>query len=87
MEIKVIRNAEDRINLINACTDTCVRIVSAPLGDTNWIEILKKIDDLDGENVVIGIENGQFEIHENTKQRRIELWITEGDIKLCKVVF
>jgi hypothetical protein len=87
MEFKLIQQAQDEIKVINACVDTCNNIVSAPMNNRTLVDILKKIDNMDGQNVVIGIPRGVFELHENKQTNRIELWITKGTLKICKVVF
>jgi len=87
MEFKLIRQAQDELKPINACVDTCNVIVSAPMNNTTLVSVLKKMDTMDGENVVLGIPSGSFELHENKEMNRSELWITKGTLKICKVVF
>jgi len=87
MEFKLIQPSQDEPKPINACVDTCNIICSAPMNNSNLVRILKKIDEMDGQNVVIGIPSGTFELHENKQMNRTELWITKGTLKLCKVVF
>lgn len=87
MEFKLIQSSQDEPKPINACVDTCNCIVSAPMNNTTLVSILKKMDTLDGQNVVLGIPNGTFELHDNKELGRQELWITKGTLKICKVVF
>jgi hypothetical protein len=87
MEFKLIQPAQDELKPINACVDTCNIICSAPMTNTTLVSVLKKLDTMDGQNVVLGIPSGTFELHENNETKRSELWITKGTLKICKVVF
>jgi len=73
-----------------------MHIKCAPISNKYLVDLLRKIDRLDGQKVVLGFENVSFDIHENKERGLIELWtrgsgpkgeIIPTNIKLCRVVF